>query len=218
MDNFMSNLLVPLFFVHATVGIGIAAWWFHNRKDKNLRIFGLGLAGYSAGFAAWAAAVIIQPENLKPLILLGAIPFLLAHFLYAKVAYKNINFAKTSLLTLLVAGTITATFVVRTFLYPSDAYFSEEGLLYFGLHPVAVAFYIATLTLTFLPAINVVGELLKKSAVRIKLQAALTTLFINGLIIVSSENELLLTINGYVFGAALIVLWFTALTNQKAKV
>lgn len=215
MTETTSNLLVPLYFVHAALGTAILAWWFLSRKDKALRTFGLGLAGYGLGLAAWTILVITKPEDLKPLVLLGAIPFLLAHFAYAKVAYKNINFAKTSFLTLVVAGTIAATFIVRTFLYPSEAYFSEEGLLFFGLHPVSSAFYIATIGLTFLPAITVVGNILKKSMLRNVMQAGLTILFINAVILVSSQSDTLLLINGYVMSAALLALWLTALTSKS---
>lgn len=217
MEDIMTTVLVPLFFIHAAVGISILAWWFLRRRDKNLKSFGLGLAGYATGFAVWAVVAITKPDDLRPLILLGAVPFLLSHFAYAKVAYKNIDFTKTSMLTLLVGGTIAATFIVRTFLYPSEAYFSQEGLLFFGLHAVSIAFYIATLTLTFLPAISIVGSLLKKTGLAVKMQAGLTVLFINGLIIVSSHDELLLTINGYVFGATLLFLWTTALLNRNIK-
>lgn len=217
MTETTSNLLVPLYFVHAALGTAVLAWWFLTCKNKTLKTFGLGLAGYALGLAAWTLLVITKPEELKPLILLGAIPFLLAHFAYAKVAYKNINFAKTGLLTLVVAGTIAATFIVRTFLYPSEAYFSDEGLLFFGLHPVASAFYIATIGLTFLPAITVVGNTLKKGSLRNVMQAGLTVLFINAVILVSSQSDTLLLINGYVMSAALLALWLTALTSKSTN-
>ena len=163
MSSLTDSILVPAYFVQVVVGTGILSWWFMNHKEKVLKTFGLGMLGYSLGLLAWTISVLIKPDNLKPYILIGAVPFLLAHFAYAKVAYKNINFAKTSMLTLLVAGTIAATFIVRTFLYPSEPYFSADGLLFFGLHPVSSAFYIATIALTFLPAIWVISDTLKKS-------------------------------------------------------
>jgi len=207
-----TTLLVPAFFIQMVLGTGILAWWFISRKDKILKTFGLGLAGYAAGLAAWSLLVLTKPDNLQPLILAGAIPFLLAHFAYAKVAYKNIDFTKTSLLTLVVAGTIVATFAVRTFLYPSEPYFSGEGLLFFGLHPLSVAFYIATISLTFLPAIAVVTSHLKKGALKGVMQVGLTTLYINSIILVSGKDDTLLLINGVVMTTALLVLWVTAIS------
>ncbi len=213
-DDITSTLLVPLFFVQMTVGTGILAWWFSSNKDKNLKAFGLGMAGYAAGLAAWTLLVLTKPEDLKPLILVGAVPFLLAHFAFAKVAYKSINFAKTSFLTLVVAGTVAATFIVRTFLYPSEPYFSTEGLLFFGLNPVSSAFYIATIALTFLPAITVVGSILKKGSLKNIMQVGLTTLFINAVILVSSQSEQLLLINGWIMSITLLTLWVKALGSR----
>jgi hypothetical protein len=105
MDDQTANLLVPVYFLEMVLGTAILAWWFLGRKDKTLKTFGLGMAGYAAGLAVWSLVVLAKPDNLQPYILLGAIPFLLAHFAYAKVAYKNINFTKSSLLTVVVAGT-----------------------------------------------------------------------------------------------------------------
>lgn len=215
MGDTTASLLVPLFFIQMAVGTGILAWWFLTRKEKTLKTFGLGMAGYSAGLAAWALLVLTKPEDLKPLILVGAVPFLLAHFAYAKVAYKNINFAKTSFLTLVVAGTIAATFIVRTFLYPSEPYFSDDGLLFFGLHPASSAFYIATIAMTFLPAIIVVGNILKKGILKNVMQVGLITLFINAIILVSSQSDTLLLINGYVMSIALLAVWLTAVSSSS---
>lgn len=215
MGDTTASLLVPFFFIQMAVGTGILAWWFLTRKEKTLKTFGLGMAGYSAGLTAWALLVLTKPEDLKPLILVGAVPFLLAHFAYAKVAYKNINFAKTSFLTLVVAGTIAATFIVRTFLYPSEPYFSDDGLLFFGLHPVSIAFYIATISLTFLPAIAVVGNILKKGTLKSVMQVGLTTLYINSVILVSSQSDTLLLINGYVMSIALLAVWLTAVSSRS---
>ena len=134
MRDTTATLLVPAYFIQIVVGTAILAWWFLSRKDKVLKTFGLGMAGYSLGTAAWTLLVLTKPDDLQFLILAGAVPFLLAHFAYAKVAYKNLDFTKTSLLSLIVAGTIAGTFIFRTFLYPSEPYFSSEGLLFFGLH------------------------------------------------------------------------------------
>jgi len=215
MSDITETILVPLFFLQVVLGTALLSWWFLRQKDRVLKTFGLGMAGYAVGLAAWTLLVLIKPDDLQPLILAGAAPFLLAHFAYAKVAYKNINFTKTSFLTLLVGGTIAGTFIVRTFLYPSAAYFSEQGLLFFGLHPVSIAFYIATISLTFLPAISVVSSHIQKPRLKNIMQVGLTTLFINSIILVSGDDETLLLINGVVMTVALLALWVSAFTLRS---
>lgn len=213
MGDITSTLLVPAFFVQVVFGTSVLAWWFLSRKDATLKTFGLGMAGYSLGMASWTLLVLLKPDDLQPLIVAGAIPFLLAHLAYAKVAYKNLDFTKTSILSLLVAGTIAGTFIVRTFIYPSEPYFSSDGLLFFGLHPISIAFYIATISLTFLPAISVVASHLKRGSVRSVMQVGLTTLYINSIILVSSNDGTLLFINGVVMTSTLLVLWIKAIST-----
>jgi hypothetical protein len=217
MDNTTATLLVPAYFVQVLVGIAILAYWFLKRKDTVLRTFGVGLAGYALGLSAWSLLVIVKPDDLNPLIMAGAIPFLLANLAFAKVAYKNLDFSKASFLSILVIGSIIATFAVRTFVYKSEPYFSEEGLLYFGLHPLSIAGYITTISLTFLPAVSVVATRLKKSPLKNIMQVGLTTLFINSIILVSGNDDTLLLINGVIMTAALLVMWVKALTTPSQK-
>ena len=113
MDSITSSILVPLFFVHATVGMVILAWWFLSQKAATLKEFGWGLAGYAAGMAIWTVVVFNKPDNLKPLILLGVIPFLLAHLAYAKAASAKLT-SKT-MLPAVTATLLVATFIARTF-------------------------------------------------------------------------------------------------------
>jgi hypothetical protein len=218
MGDTTATLLVPAYFIQIVVGTAILAWWFIARKDKVLKTFGIGMAGYSLGTAAWTLLVLTKPDDLQPLILAGAIPFLLANLAFAKVAYKNLDFKKTSLLSLVVLGTIAGTFIVRTFIYPSAAYFSDEGLLFFGLHPLSIAFYIATMSLTFLPAISVASEHIKKGALRSVMKVGITTLYINSIILVSGNDDTLLLINGVIMTIALLVVWVKAVTTPAQKI
>ncbi len=218
MEDIIATFLVPAYFLQVVVGMVILAWWFLSRKNKTLKTFGLGMAGYAAGLAAWTVLVFIKPDNLQPLIIAGAIPFLLAHLAYAKVAYKSLDFSKISPTLLMVVGIIVATFIVRTFLYPSEAYFSDDGLFFFGLHPVSMAFYIATISLTFLPAISAVATHLKQSSLKAVMRVGLTVLYINAIILVSSNEGTLLVINGVVMTVALLILWLKALTTSSKKI
>jgi len=214
MDSTITNLLVPLFFVHITLGTAILAWWFLRHSSRTIKDFGLGMAGYSLGLAAWAILVIIKPEDLKPLILLGVIPFLLAHIFYAKAAYTDTASSKKNIMITFVWIGIIATFVLRTLFFKSNPYFSEDGLLFFGLHPTSIALYIAVISVSFLPAIRATVSKIKGVKTSSLMNATLTTLYVTSIILVSAQDGLLLLINGWVMGVALLVAWVTALRTK----
>jgi NAD/NADP transhydrogenase beta subunit len=90
MSSSISNLFVDLFFVQATLGLAIVSWWFLSKKKATLKNFGWGLLGYTLGMAAWTCVVLIKPTNLKPLILVGVVPFLLGNLMFAKVATTKV--------------------------------------------------------------------------------------------------------------------------------
>jgi hypothetical protein len=205
-ENNESNLFVSLFFIHGTLGTAILAWYFLNQKKAVLKSFGWGMLGYALGLAAWTAVVMTRPDNIKPLILAGVIPFLFAHIAYAKVASVKLP-AKASTLSMIVLLLIGATFIARTFFYPSEPYFSDKGLLYFGLQSVPVALYIAIISVSLLPAIRVVAAEIKDKAVKSIMSIGLTVLYINSIILVSAKDDTLLLINGTVMTVALLALW-----------
>lgn len=206
MDDSTSNIFVPLFFIHATLGTAILAWWFLNKKPQTLKLFGWGLAGYAAGLTAWTLAVLTKPDDLKPIILLGVIPFLLAHLAFAKAASVKLK-PKNGMLVNSTLLLISLTFIARTFFYKSEPYFSDQGLLFFGLKSVPVALYIATISVSLLPAIRVVTADIKSAGIKTIMGAGLTTLYINSIILVSAKDDTLLLINGIVMSLALLILW-----------
>ena len=210
MDNATSNLLVPLFFIHATLGTAILAWWFLSKKKQTLKDFGLGMLGYATGLAVWTVVVITKPDNLKPLIVVGVVPFLLAHIAYARAASAKLPGKSSTLMTLTLA-LIAITFIARTFFYKSEPYFSDQGLLYFGLKSVPIALYIATISVSFLPAIRAVASEIKAKSVKPFMGVGLTVLYVNSIILVSANDDNLLLINGIVMSLALLVLWVKAL-------
>lgn len=215
MESTSSNLLVSLFFIHSTLGTAILAWYFLSQKQPVLKDFGWGMLGYALGLAAWTVLVLTKPADLKPLIFIGVVPFLLAHVAFAKAASAKLPTKSSTLMTitLLLLG---ATFFARTFFYPSEPYFSDKGLLFFGLQSVPVALYIATISVSFLPAIRSVVAEIKDKAMKPILSAGLTVLFVNSIILVSGKDDTLLLINGVVMGAALLVLWIKALSTKMA--
>lgn len=212
MEDSTSTILVPLFFIHATLATAILAWWFLSKKQQTLKDFGWGMAGYAAGLAAWTVLVLTKPDDLKPLILLGVIPFLLAHVAYAKAASAKLP-AKSSTLMTVTLLLLAATFIARTFFYPSEPYFSDKGLLFFGLQSVPVALYIATISVSFLPAIRAVSAEIKDKTMKAVAGTGLTILYVNSIILVSAKDNDLLLINGVVMSLALLVLWVKALAS-----
>lgn len=203
------TILVPLYFIHLTLGAAILARYFIAQKDQTFRDFGWGLVGYAIGIAFWSLAVITKPSDLKPLILIGVIPFLLAHLAYAKAASKK------NVITTLTLSLIVVTLIARTFIFPSEAYFSDQGLLFFGLNSIVIALYIVTLSVSFLPAILRVTSKIKNTRTQTIMRTGFITLFINAIILVSSHDDMLLILNGFIMTVAFIMLWVTALKNGK---
>ena len=210
-----SNIFVSLFFIHGALGTAILAWWFLTKKQQTLKDFGWGMAGYAAGLAIWSFVVLTKPTDLKPLILLGVIPFLLASVAYAKAASAKLP-AKSSTLMTVTFILLAATFLARTFFYPSEPYFSDKGLLFFGLQSVPVALYIATISVSFLPAIRAVTAEIKDKATKSLMGVCLTILYVNSIIFVSAKDDTLLLINGVVLSVALLVLWTKALGSLSS--
>ncbi|HTE57971.1 MAG TPA: hypothetical protein VK694_04465 [Verrucomicrobiae bacterium] len=213
MDNVTSNVLVPLFFIHGAIGTALLAKWFLGQKQESLKYFGVGLASYAAGMAIWTLVVLTKPADIKPLILVGVIPFLLGHLAYAKAASLKSPSKSTTLVTV-TAVLLVATFIARTFFYRSQPYFSGQGLLYFGLQSVPVALYIATISVSFLPAIRAVVADMKKTHLKSIMGVGLTTLYVNSIILVSAKDDTLLLINGVVLTLALLTLWVKALCSS----
>ncbi len=210
----LSNLIVDLFFIHATLATGIIAWYFLTKKKKVFKDFGWGMLGYSLGLASWTVLVITRPNDLKPLIIIGVIPFLLGALAYARAASDKFPINGNTLLTLVLL-LIVATFVTRTYFYPSDPYFSSKGLLFFGLAPVPIALYIATISVTFLPAIRAVIASMKDKVMKSVLGVGLTVLYVCSIILISSNDNTLLLINGVVITVSLLVIWVKILGSPN---
>lgn len=215
MEDFVESFLVPTFFVHTAAAVWLLAWWFvrNGKTQASLRYFGWGLAGYGVALVAWTLVVIIKPDNLAPGILVGVVPFMLGNIGFAKAAGRAPEAASIDRLTILTLVLIVATFVSRTFLYESEPHISDEGLLYFGLQPIPVALYIATIAVSFLPAIWRVVAQFTDQRLRLIMSISFNTFFINAIILVSAAEHSLLMINGAVLSAAAILAWSQALKS-----
>ncbi len=212
MGDTTSTLLVPAYFIEMVIGAGVLAWWFMGKKQPVFKHFGKGMLGYALGMAAWTLLVLTKPTDLKPLVLVGVVPFLLAHIAYAKAAAVK---QKTNNLVNVTIVLLIATFIARTFFYRSEPYFSDKGLLFFGLQTLPVALYIATISVSFLPAIRAVADEMKQTSLKTTMSIGLTVLYVCSIILVSAKDDGLLLINGVVMNVAMIVLVAKALGSKK---
>ena len=219
MEEVLESFLVPAFFVHTAAAVWLLAWWFvrMGKGPATFRYFGWGLAGYGAGLVAWSLVAIVKPDDLAPLILVGIVPFLLGNVAFAKAAAREPEAKPINSWMIVTLALIVVTFVSRTFLYESEPYISDEGLLYFGLQPIPVALYIATISVSLLPAIWRVVPMFTDQRLRQVMGISLNTFFINAIILVSANEHSLLVINGVVLSAAAILAWSHALNNWNLK-
>lgn len=219
MEDFVESFLVPAFFVHTAAAVWLLAWWFvrRGRVQAAFRYFGWGLAGHGAALAVWMLVVVLKPDDLAPGILIGVVPFMLGNVSFAKAAAGEQSAAIVHPVIILTLALVVATFVSRTFIYESEPYFSDEGLLYFGLKPIPVALYIATLAVSFLPAIWRVVPAFTDERLRLIMAISLNTFFINSVILVSANEHSLLMINGFVLSAAAIFAWVHAIKNWNLE-
>jgi FtsH-binding integral membrane protein len=211
----MSSVVVPLYFIHITIAFIILAWWFTRKKAQALKYFGWGLTGYALGIGTWTLVVLTKPTSLEPPILIGVVPFLLAHVAFAKATMLR---TKSKLVLPLTVLLLAATFIARTFYFQSKPYFSDQGYFFFGLMAVPLAFYIATIAVSFLSAsITAMGDI-KSTTVRRIMTSGLIGVFINMVIQISVQDESLRIINAVVATVTLFGLWVTAVTHQSEKI
>lgn len=199
----MSSLLVPIYFIHITFGLAVLAWWFSANKSPVLKQFGAGFIGYAIAVGIWTAVIIAQPSDLEPYILLGAIPFLLSHLAFAWTVRKQ---SKNMLVWYLTLILVVATLVARV-LYPSNPYFSQQGYFFFGLQPIPLALYIATISVSLLPAIRAAVSQIKNKPMAQVMSVGLMIAYIAIIVQITAMDDTVRFLNGMVASVALLVMW-----------
>ena len=215
MDSVVGDYLVPLFFLAGTGAMWFLAYKFLNAKTALFKHFGIGLVLYGLGFAAWGVAVFTK-SNVDLWTTVGVIPFASAHIFFLMAATEKL---KTSVRTLVLCGGVgylVALFFLRTFVYQSNPGFSDQGLFYFHAQAPVIALYILAFTLSLLPAINAVSQAIKDKTLRAVSQIAFTILSVGGIILVTSYDDDLQTINGWVMGITWIVV-LIAFSRKRIK-
>ena len=216
MGNVLGDYMVPLFFVAGSGAMLFLAYRFRSADDKVFKNFGNGLALYGLAFAIWTLAVLTKPTDLDTITTLGVIPFAAAHIFFLMVATHKMKAASRSTLVMGGIAYLVLLFLLKLFVYPSNPGFSANGLFYFHAQPPLVALYIGAFGLTLIPAIYAVGEKLKDVTLRYIVQAMFTIAAIGGIILVTSVDDNLQTINGWVMGVTYFIL-LTTLATKRIK-
>ncbi len=209
MGNLVGDYFVPLFFVMGTGAMWFLAYKFLLAKDATYRHFGAGLGLYGLAFAIWTVLVFTKPENLEVLTTLGVIPFALAHLFFLMSSTESLKAKNRSLIIMSGVVYLAALFLLRTFVYPSHPGFSENGLFYFNAQPPVVAFYIGAFAASLVPAIYSVSQKMKDETLKYVTQIGFTIAAIGGIVLVTSLDDNLQTINGWVMGFTYAVLLWT---------
>lgn len=214
MGNIVGDYLVPLFFVVGTGAMWFLASRFLSAKGATFRHFGTGLALYGAAFAVWGLAVLVKPADLDAMTTVGVIPFALAHLFFLMACTEKTKASTRSLILLGGLGYLAALFLIRTFIYPSAPGFSENGLFYFNAQPPVIALYILAFAASLLPAINAVTQQMKDKVLKNVSQIGFTIAAIGGIVLVTSVDDSLQTINGWVTGLTYVVLLAVYATHK----
>lgn len=221
MDTSTADVLGPLFYGQACFAGVVLGWWFIRQGTSNTKAFGAGLHVLAAAFAAWTAANVVKPDGdaLKAFMLTGSIIFLTSTMLFARVGWRAIGREFQSVGMVIALVMIAATLITRLFVAPSNPHFNDDGWLYLGVHPVVAAFYIATLTMTLLPAIGVVVKDIPDRRNKMVMHIGFSALFVNVIVVFASRDNALIEINSTASAITVTILWIYALAQMwRSKV
>lgn len=211
------NLLVALFFLHNVIATAYLGSKFVSRNDNVLKSFGIALILNCAAFAIWSFAVLTRPDNLTTYVTYGVVFFISALVFLLNTGIQNLK--SDTRLKVLLAGVLLALvlFYLRTFVYPSNASFSPEGLFFFNIHPLMQMFYIFGLVITSIPAIYAVASKFKSYYASL-IRLCFPIEVIGGIILITTTDSQVLYLTGWIMGIAYFALWAPLLFGKKAWV
>lgn len=213
-NDLISNLLVPAYFIGTSLSILFLSYKFFSKKNATFQNFAIGLALFAAAFAIWSVVVITKPDNLELFTTIGVIPFTAGLLFFLIAGTSKLKASKRSLATTLAVGYLGLMLFLRMFVYQSMPAFSENGLFYFRADPVIVALYIGAFAAALFPATNAVCQQIKDGTLKFVTQLGLTILIIGGVVMLTSFDDTLQLINGYVMAGALAALLVVYSTRQ----
>lgn len=209
------NFAVLLFFVHNVLATALLGYKFFSQKDKIFTNLGIALFLDSIAFAVWSAAVYLKPANLQAFVILGAVFFIVSLIFLLITSIQHVSTSTRNMIVLLGTFAGAGVLYLRTFVYPSEAAFSPDGLFFFNLHPIVQMLYIFGLAFTALPAIYVVAAKFKEPYSML-IRYALIAEVMGGIVLITSFDSTVLYIIGWIMGLSYVALWTTLLFNKKA--
>jgi hypothetical protein len=196
---------VIVFFAFVTLCV-LASAYLLPRFAQSIaaRRFALGLWLVGIAFAIWSVVVITKPvDTLETFVTTGLIVMLGALVLIVNAATIHLSRSEQQLALVLTVAYMVLLVVIR-FFNPSQPFFSDNGLFYFGQQPVVGFMTILMLGGTIVPAVLVVAREIKDKDVlssNVFIGACMAEL-IGGVLLLSSRDDSLLTLVGWAMGIA----------------
>ena len=206
MNNFIGDYMVPLYFIIGSLAILFLSYKFLSQKAPVFRNFGIGLLLTGVAFAVWSVAVLTKPDNLETITTVGVVPFGAALLFFLMAGTQKLKAANRSLVMFLGLAYLGVLLILRVFVYQSHPGFSAKGLFYFHADPAIVALYIGAFAASILPAINAVSQQIKDKTLKFVTQLGFTVLAIGGIVLLTSYDDNLQTINGWIMGLTFVLL------------
>lgn len=208
------NYAVVGFFIVGTLILAFLGWRFFSNPTPVFRQFGIGLACAAAAFALWTAIVWVRPENLHLWTSLGVALFLPGYVFFLNAA-THTWLSRNRYLALGVAGVyLTALFVLRTFIAPSEPAFSERGLFYFNTQPLVLLLYVVSFIGAAMPAVYAVSRDITVPWLSRATLVCFNLILVCGVILLTSYDDDLQTYNGYLMGIGFLSLFVLYLRRK----
>ncbi len=199
--------LAVVFFVVATVSAILIGLGFARTRIRSLALFGGGFVAVGAAFALWTIARIADPadpDDLEIVVTIGVL--LLFVGLISFFLAWAIGLEATIQRPVLLGGLVyLIALVVLRFVYPSEPFINDDGVLFFNPHGAVAAMEIGAVTGALLPAIFVVCRQLREREALVA-KVALTTLLVSGIALIASLDETLITIASVAMVAVFLLL------------
>jgi len=210
------NPSVALFFLHNVAATFLLGFKFRSRPNPVFRNFGSALILNGIAYAIWSSAVLLRPQNLKPYVTSGVLFFIVSLVLFLSAGVRGLDKPKRVLLLSIGSVVAVALFLVRTYVYPSEPGFSDEGFFFFNAHPMAQLIYIFGLGLTALPGIDALASQFPNRFYSDLVRYGFTTQVMGGIILLTTTHTLTLYIDGWIIGTTYFLLWASMLFSRKA--
>ena len=199
------KIMVLLFFMHNTLATALLGVRFLSKGGTFSTYFGIGLLFDAVAFGAWGAA-LVSPENLPVLVTTGAVLALLSFLLFLKSGIVDLPSTIQTRAVAIGAIFIAATFVAGRYIFPTPKFVSDEGFLFFNLHPFVQVMYITALVIAAFPAMEKAGSMFRGGySMLVKFLLAIQV--IGTIVLITNTDTLSLIVVGWCMGLSYFLLW-----------